>query len=138
MAAWPADRAALVADLQASQLWWYRQHYRIPRHDPRLVGLTAEELDLEYRTWCAQEQIDPDAPGGGGAPDAIDAYMEAVQAGTLDPRDDAARQAFIAEWRAAHPEAAPPRHETPYAETSFTEAIKREVRAQVRGVQEGS
>ena len=124
-------------ELRASQLWWYRQHYRLPRHDPRLAGLTAEELDLEYRAWCAQEGIDPDSASGEGVPDAIDAYMDAVQAGTLDPQDDAGRQAFIAQWRADHPNAAAPRQEQPYAEASFTEAIKREVRAQVRGSKEG-
>ncbi len=88
-------------------------------------------MDLEYRTWCAAEGIDPEgAPLEDRGPDAVDAYQAAVAAGTLDPRDDAARAAFVAEWRAAHPEEPGPVVRTPYTDTSYTETIRQAIRAQ--------
>lgn len=82
-----------------SLLFWYRQTYQIPRHDPRLDDLTWEELELEYLAWQAfHHPVDPE--------DAIsDAWLEAVAAGTVDTTDPDAPARFRAEWLAQQAQA---------------------------------
>ncbi|MCL8207194.1 MAG: hypothetical protein K6V97_03850 [Actinomycetia bacterium] len=80
-------------------LYWYRQHYRLPRHDPRLLELTPEELEYEALLWQAYNQP-PELPS-----DPLkDAWFEALQRGEVDPNDPAS----VARWRAQHDPAMAP------------------------------
>ncbi len=97
MATWPQQRETLADQLRQSLMWWYRQTYQIPRHDPRLAGLTVEELETEYLAWRAWHQL----PSVDPVKEALQtAYLAACADGTLDPSDEAARDAFIAAWQA--------------------------------------
>ena len=94
-ATWTTAREELATELRQTLLWWYRQTYQIPRHDPRLAGLTVEELEVEYlawRAWHGFATLDPLQEA------RQTAYLTACAEGRLDPNDDAARDAFLAAW----------------------------------------
>jgi hypothetical protein len=99
---WTAQRETWARQLARSLLWWYRQHYQIPRHDPRLDELTWEELWIEYRAW----EISQTPPALDDDDDDVeDAFLRAARAGEVNPHDPASRRAWLAAWHAAHPTA---------------------------------
>ncbi len=98
VAQWQRHREQWAEELGRSLLFWYRQEYKIPRHDPRLDDLTPEVLWIEYRAW----EIFHTPPKSAGE-QLTDAWMDAVEAGTVDPTDPQAKAAFAAQWHALHP-----------------------------------
>lgn len=100
MAAWHQRREQWAEDLGRSLLFWYRQEYHLPRHDPRLDDLTWETLWVERRAW---EIYHTPVPSVGEQ--LTDAWLDAIEAGTVDPLDPGAEARFREAWYRAHPEA---------------------------------
>ncbi|NMP20774.1 hypothetical protein [Sulfobacillus harzensis] len=62
------------------------------------MNLTQEELWEEWRAWQIFHTPPPEPPS------VEDAWLEAVAAGQYAPDDYTARAAFIAQWKADHPD----------------------------------
>ncbi len=50
MSEWKSRKEDWANDAAQSYEYWYRQRWNIPRHDPRLEGMTPEEFEFEFLT----------------------------------------------------------------------------------------
>jgi hypothetical protein len=97
---WPRLQTQLAEQMGRSLLFWYRQQYHLPRHDPRLADLTLEELALEYAAWQVFQTPPPAEPNEDAA--LATAWHAWCEAGHAQPGDREALQAFVTQWREQH------------------------------------
>ncbi|MHB1418300.1 MAG: hypothetical protein ACYCX4_01745 [Bacillota bacterium] len=47
---WKRNKKKWALEAAQTYKYWYCQKYNLPRHDPRLEGMTEEEFEFEYWT----------------------------------------------------------------------------------------